>query len=69
MERAQELSENGGMVRFRNSWYSTRNLSKKTLEWLSWYNRLPDKEQDAVSFVPHDLYHHCYEYVTAMDAT
>ena len=31
------------------------DLSKETLEWLDWYNSLPEEQQLAVSFVPSDL--------------
>ena len=31
------------------------SLSKETLEWLDWYNSLPEEQQLAVSFVPSDL--------------
>ncbi len=68
MERAAELSANGGMIRFHNSWYSTRNLSENTLDWLSWYHHLSKTDQKAVSSIPHDLYDHSYEAITTTDA-
>lgn len=56
MARAEELSEiYGGMVRYTDCWYSARSLSEDTLQWLSWFNSLPEEDQDAVSAVPSEL--------------
>lgn len=45
----------GSQVRFGDSWVDRDSLSKETLEWLSWFNSLPEEEQLAVSAIPSDL--------------
>ena len=45
----------GSQVRFGDRWVDKDSLSEETLEWLSWYNSLPELEQLAVSAIPADL--------------
>ena len=45
----------GSQVRFGDKWVDKAALSEETLEWLSWYNSLPELEQLAVSAIPEDL--------------
>lgn len=42
-------------VRFGGKWIDEANLSEETLEWLDWYNGLPEEDQLAVSAIPADL--------------
>ncbi len=54
--RALEISASDkDMVHFHDNWYSKKILPEKTVEWLSWYNQLPEEEQLAVSAVPKGL--------------
>ncbi|MDE7186911.1 MAG: M56 family metallopeptidase, partial [Lachnospiraceae bacterium] len=46
----------GSQIRYLDQWYSKGDLSDETIEWLEWYNSLPEEEQLAVNHVPHDLY-------------
>lgn len=48
--------ESAGQVQFGEKLIDSGNLSQETLEWLEWYNSLPQEEQQAVSAIPHDLY-------------
>ena len=45
----------GSQVRFGDRWIDRDRLSEETLEWLDWYNSLPEEDQLAVSAVPADL--------------
>ena len=45
----------GNQVRYGDRMVDAEDLSKETLEWLDWYNSLPEEQQLAVSFVPSDL--------------
>ena len=45
----------GNQVRYGDRMVDAEGLSKETLEWLDWYNSLPEEQQLAVSFVPSDL--------------
>lgn len=49
-------SGDGSQIRYLDRWYSRGDLSDETIEWLEWYNGLPEEEQLAVDHVPHDLY-------------
>lgn len=49
-------SGDGSQIRYLDRWYSKGDLSDETIEWLEWYNGLPEEEQFAVDHVPHDLY-------------
>ncbi len=46
----------GNQVRYGERMVDTDGLSEETLEWLDWYNSLPEEQQLAVSFVPPDLF-------------
>lgn len=48
--------EDGSQIRYLDQWYSKGDLSDETIEWLEWYNSLPEEEQLAVNYVPHDIY-------------
>lgn len=54
-EGGEEIEETGSQVRFGDKWIDQENLSEETLEWLDWYNSLPEEEQLAVSAIPADL--------------
>ena len=45
----------GNQVRYGDRMVDAEGLSKETLEWLDWYNSLPEEQQLAVSAVPPDL--------------
>ena len=47
------LSGCGRQVRFGDRWVDADGLSEETLDWLDWYNALP--EERAVSSLPPDL--------------
>lgn len=49
-------SSDGSQIRYLDRWYSKGDLSDETIEWLEWYNGLPEEEQLAVDHVPQDLY-------------
>lgn len=43
-------------MRFGDHIVDADKLSKETLEWLAWYNSLPEEDQLAVNYIPPDLY-------------
>ena len=45
----------GNQVRFGDRMVDADGLLEETLEWLDWYNSLPEEQQLAVSAVPPDL--------------
>ena len=49
------LSGCGRQVRFGDRWVDADGLSEETLDWLAWYNALPEEQQRAVSSLPPDL--------------
>lgn len=49
------LSGCGQQVRFGDRWVDADGLSEETLDWLDWYNALPEDQQRAVSSLPPDL--------------
>lgn len=51
----EKTEETASQVRFGDNWINEANLSQETLEWLDWYNSLPEEEQLAVSAIPADL--------------
>lgn len=52
----QHREGSGGQVRFGDRWIDADGLSEETMEWLSWFNSLPEKEQLAVSYIPPEVY-------------
>ena len=53
------LSGCGRQVRFGDRWVDANGLSEETLDWLDWYNALPEEQQRAVSSLPPDLLEQC----------
>ena len=51
----EQREGDGSKVRYGDRMVDAEDLSKETLEWLDWYNSLPEEQQLAVSFVPSDL--------------
>ena len=49
------LSGCGRQVRFGDRLVDADGLSEETLDWLDWYNALPEEQQRAVSSLPPDL--------------
>ena len=49
------LSGCGRQVRFGDRWVDADGLSEETLDWLDWYNALPEEQQRAGSSLPPDL--------------
>ena len=45
----------GRQVRFGDKMVDEGALSEETLEWLEWFNSLPETEQRAISSIPQDL--------------
>ena len=45
----------GRQVRFGDKLVDAEGLSEETLEWLDWYNGLPEEERLRISAVPSDL--------------
>ena len=45
----------GRQGRFGDRWGDAAGLSEETLDWLDWYNALPEEQQRAVSSLPPDL--------------
>lgn len=62
-------SGDGSQIRYLDRWYSRGDLSDETIEWLEWYNGLPEEEQLAVDHVPHDLYELRWDGGAASDLT
>ena len=54
-EEDGKTEETASQVRFGDKWIDEANLSQETLEWLDWYNSLPEEDQLAVSAIPADL--------------
>lgn len=55
-ERAAQISRNdSSLICYHDCWYSKRFLKEETVEWLLWYNSLPEQEQLAVSSVAPEL--------------
>lgn len=52
----QHREGDGAQVRFGDRWIDADGLSEETLEWLTWYNSLPEEEQLAVSYIPPEVY-------------
>ena len=52
----QHREGTGSQVRFGDRWIDADGLSEETMEWLSWFNSLPEKEQLAVSYIPPEVY-------------
>ena len=46
----------GEKVQFGDQMIDADGLSEATLEWLDWYNSLPEEEQLAISYIPSDLF-------------
>lgn len=44
------------MISYNGNLYDKKDLSDDTISWLSWYNSLPEEQQQAVNHVPWDLY-------------
>jgi len=42
-------------VSFHNRTFQKADLSEETLEWLEWYNALPEAEQLAINYIPAEL--------------
>ena len=51
----EQREGDGSKVRYGDRMVDAEDLSKETLEWLDWYNSLPEEQQLAVSAVPPDL--------------
>lgn len=45
----------GGQVRFGDKLIDADGLSEETLDWLGWYNSLPEEERQKVSAIPTGL--------------
>lgn len=54
-------------IHFHDKVLNIADLSPDTAQWLTWYNTLSEEEQQAVSYVPSDLYELC-GYPSAEDA-
>lgn len=52
----EHREDTGNQVRFGDHIVDADKLSKETLEWLAWYNSLPEEDQLAVNYIPPDLY-------------
>lgn len=44
-----------GTVEYEGRFFAADQLSPETLEWLEYYNSLPEEGQRSISMVPHDL--------------
>ena len=45
----------GKTVRYNGRTYSAATLSGETLEWLEWYNALPDEDKLKIDYIPVEL--------------
>ena len=45
----------GKTVQYEGRTYSAAALSRETLEWLEWYNTLPDEDKLKIDYIPADL--------------
>ena len=43
-------------VEFEGQLFNKSDLSEETLEWLEWYNSIPQEKQLAVNSIPAELY-------------
>ena len=50
-----KLAKSDEVVKFRGQLIDASLLSEETLEWLDWFNSLPEDEQLSISAVPADL--------------
>ena len=55
MDCFEQREGTGNQVRFGDRMVDADGLSEETLEWLDWYNSLPEEQQLAISAVPPDL--------------
>ena len=51
----EQRTGSNNLIQFGSRLVEADGLSEETLEWLDWYNSLPEEEQLAVSAVPPDL--------------
>lgn len=45
----------GKTVQYEGRTYSAAALSRETLEWLEWYNALPDEDKLKIDYIPVEL--------------
>lgn len=45
----------GKTVQYEGRTYSAAALSRETLEWLKWYNALPDGDKQKIDYIPAEL--------------
>lgn len=45
----------GKTVQYEGRTYSAAALSRETLEWLEWYNALPDEDKLKIDYIPAEL--------------
>lgn len=45
----------GKTVQYEGKTYSAAALSGETLEWLEWYNALPDEDKLKIDYIPVEL--------------
>ena len=55
-DKIDQNSQHGELIQYLGNWYPKADLSDDTIEWLNWYNSLPEDEQLKVDHVPSDLY-------------
>ncbi len=55
LEETSGIEETKSQVAFGGRWVDEAALSEETLQWLAWYNSLPEEEQLAISAIPADL--------------
>lgn len=60
--REQETKKLHETVTYNGREYYRSMLSEETLEWLEWYNSLPEEEQLAVSYEPEELSYLQYKF-------
>lgn len=60
--REQETKKLHETVTYHGREYYRSMLSEETLEWLDWYNSLPEEEQLAVSYEPQELSYLQYKF-------
>lgn len=47
---------NSETIAFHDKTFNKADLSQETIEWLEWYNDLPEDEQLAISYIPSEVY-------------
>jgi len=51
-----DIENHSNMVKYLDHWFAQADLSDETIEWLQWYNSLPEDTQLTIDHIPSELY-------------